>query len=79
MGIDWYQINGKLSIKGEERTVRFFATGIRNPKESVANLMILEGQVNLLDWGIDYDKVVNGRSNSVPTKWLHLNMKFKIS
>lgn len=79
MGLDWYQINGKLSIKGEERAVKFFATGIRDPKQSNSTQMILEGQFNLKDWGIDYDNIVNGKSNSVPTKWMHLNMRFKVS
>jgi len=79
MGLDWYQINGQLSIKGEERPVKFFATGIRNQKEFMTTLMILEGQIDLADWGIDYDKIVSGKSNSIPTKWLHLNMKFEVS
>jgi polyisoprenoid-binding protein YceI len=38
MGIDWYQINGKLSIKGVEKEVKFFASGIRDPKSSVADI-----------------------------------------
>jgi hypothetical protein len=78
MGLDWYQINGKLSIKGEERAVKFFATGIRDPKQSNATQLILEGQFNLNDWGIDYDKIVNGKSDLVPTKWMHLNMRFEV-
>jgi len=76
MGVDWYQINGVLSIKGVKNEVKFFATGIRKPNDIKTSSMVLEGQLNLLDWGIDYDKIVNGKSDSVPTKWLHLNMKF---
>ncbi|WP_417800336.1 YceI family protein [Tenacibaculum sp.] len=79
MGLDWYQINGKMSIKGVEREVNFFATGIRNIKESMSSELVLQGQVNLLDWGIDYDKLVNGQSSDVPTKWLYLNMKIELS
>ena len=33
MGIDWYQVKGKLSIKGVEKNVKLFATGIRDPKK----------------------------------------------
>jgi polyisoprenoid-binding protein YceI len=78
MGIDWYQINGVLSIKGIEKDVKFFASGIRDPKESISTFLIVEGQVNLLDWGIDYDKIVFGETSSTPTKWMHLNMKIQI-
>ncbi|WP_428741461.1 YceI family protein [Tenacibaculum sp.] len=79
MGLDWYQINGVMSIKGVEREMKFFATGIRNPKDVMANSLVLQGQVNLFDWGIDYDKLVNGKSLDVPTKWLYLNMKIELS
>ncbi len=79
MGVDWYQINGMMSIKGVEREVKFFATGIRNAYESMSSELVLQGQVNLLDWGIDYDKLVNGQSLDVPTKWLYLNMKIELS
>lgn len=78
MGVDWYQINGVMSIKGVEREVKFFATGIRNSYESMSSELVLQGQVNLLDWGIDYDKLVNGQSLDVPTKWLYLNMKIDL-
>ncbi len=75
MGMDWYQINGKLSIKGIEREVKFFISGIRDPKASRPTMLILEGQFDLLNWGIDYDKITSGESDSVPTKWMHINMK----
>ncbi len=78
MGVDWYQINGKLSIKGVEKQVKFFATGIRNPKESISTDLILEGQVDLSDWGIDYEKIVHGKSMEHATKWMHLNMKINL-
>ena len=39
------------------------------------SILVLEGKMNLLDWGIDYDKIVNGKSDSVPTKWMYINMK----
>jgi len=76
MGIDWYQVNGIMSIKGVEHEVKFFATGIRNPDEIKPSSIVLEGQLDLLDWGIDYDKIVNGKSDPVPTKWMYLNMRF---
>ncbi|TXD66358.1 YceI family protein [Polaribacter glomeratus] len=79
MGIDWYQVNGIMSIKGIEKEVQLLVTGIRNPNETKTHLLILQGQVNLLDWGIDYDLIVNGESLDVPTKMLHLNMTIKIS
>ncbi len=78
MGLDWYQVNGKLSIKGIEKEVKLFITGIRDSKEAMASSLVLEGQMNLLDWGIDYDKIVNGRSDAVPTKWMYLNMKIEM-
>ena len=79
MGVDWYQVNGKVSIKGIEKDVKLFATGIRNPKESMSSVLILEGQLDLFDWGIDYDKIVNGKEDSVPTKLLYFNMKIDLS
>jgi polyisoprenoid-binding protein YceI len=79
MGIDWYQVNGKMSIKGVEKDVKLFVTGIRDPKEAMTSSLVLEGQMNLLDWGIDYDKIVNGKSDSVPTKWMYINMKIELS
>ena len=79
MGLDWYQINGKLTIKGIEKDVKLFASGIRNPNVNVTSHLILESQFNLLDWGIDYDKIMNGKSDPVPTKWMHLNMKIDLT
>lgn len=78
MGVDWYQINGKLSIKGVQRDVKFFATGIRNPLKNMTSDLIIEGQVDLSDWGIDYEKIVHGKSNPTPTKWMHLNLKLDL-
>jgi hypothetical protein len=79
MGADWYQVNGKMSIKGVERDVKFFVTGIKGPKDVMPTALVLEGQLDLLDWGIDYQKIVNGTSDVVPTKWMHLNMKIEMS
>lgn len=79
MGLDWYQVNGKISIKGIERDVKLFVTGIRDPKDAMASSLVLQGQMNLFDWGIDYEKIVNGKSDSVPTKWLYINMKIDLS
>ena len=73
MGMDWYQVNGKLSIKGVAKDVKLFATGIRDSQQNVTYQLVIEGRFNLLDWGIDYDKIVNGESNNQPTKWLFLN------
>lgn len=78
MGLDWYQINGILSIKGVERPVKFFASGIRNENDAMASAIVLEGQMNLLDWDIDYEKIVDGESASHTTKWFHMNMKFNV-
>lgn len=78
MGMDWYQINGKLSIKGIEKDVKLFATGIKESQNGETTMLVLEGQMNLLDWGIDYDKIVNGTSDSVPTEWMYLNMKIEL-
>ncbi len=78
MGLDWYQVNGIMSIKGVEKEVKLLATGIRNSKDSEAHALVIEGQMNLLDWGIDYDLIVNGKSDRVPTKWMYLNMKVDV-
>ena len=78
MGLDWYQVNGKMSIKGIEKDVKFFVTGIRDSKEAMASSLVLSGQVNLFDWGIDYDKIVSGKSSTVPTKLLYINMTFDV-
>lgn len=75
MGLDWYQVNGDFSIKGVNHSVKFFVSGIRDPKESAPSKLVLEGQLDLSNWGIDYDLIVNGVSNEHPTKWLHINMK----
>ena len=79
MGVDWYQVNGKLSIKGVEHDVKLFATGIRDLKDTMPSSLVLEGQLDLLDWGIDYDKIVNGKSDPHPTKWMYINMKVEMS
>lgn len=73
MGIDWYQINGVLTIKGVKHNVIWFATGIRGENETSPTELVLQGQLNLLDWGIDFDHFLFGTVNS-PTNWLHLNM-----
>ncbi|MFK7785471.1 MAG: YceI family protein [Crocinitomicaceae bacterium] len=78
MGIDWYQVNGVLSIKGVESEVKFFVSGIREPNESITSKLILEGKIDLSDWGIDYDKQVYGSSSEHPTKWMHINMKIDL-
>jgi hypothetical protein len=54
-------------------------TGIRDPKDAMPTSLVLEGQLDLFDWGIDYDKIVNGKSGSVPTKWMYINMKIEMS
>ena len=79
MGLDWYQINGILSIKGVEQEVKLFATGIKQNSGAPTSELVIQGQMNLLDWGIDYDKIVTGRSDMIPTKWMYINMKVKMS
>lgn len=78
MGIDWYQVNGKLSIKGVEQDVKLFVTGIKDPKDGRTSALVLQGQLNLFDWGIDYDNIVNGKSDPISTKWMYINMKIEI-
>jgi len=73
MGIDWYQINGVLTIKGIKHNVIWFATGIREKNETSPTELVLQGQVNLLDWEINFDKFLFGTIDS-PTNWLHLSM-----
>jgi polyisoprenoid-binding protein YceI len=73
LGIDWYQVNGKLSIKSVEHNVVLYATGIRGEDEIYPTELVLQGQVYLLDWGIDFDLFLFGTAQS-PTSWLHLNM-----
>jgi hypothetical protein len=45
----------------------------------MASSLVLQGQMNLLDWGIDYDLIVNGESLSTPTKWMFINMTIDMS
>ncbi len=78
MGLDWYQVNGKMSIKGIEKDVKLFVTGIRGTDEVMTSSLVIEAQMNLFDWGIDYDLIVNGKSDSISTKWMHFNMKVKL-
>ncbi|RBW62898.1 hypothetical protein DS884_00875 [Tenacibaculum sp. E3R01] len=79
MGIDWYQVNGIMSIKGVEKEVKLFVSGIRDTNETYPSFLILEGRVNLFDWGIDYDKIITGVSSNISTKWMHFNMRIKVS
>lgn len=74
MGVDWYQVNGVLSIKGEEREVQLFVTGIRESNQLAPSSLVLHGRLNLYDWGIDYDRMVYGNNMNV-TQWMYLNMK----
>jgi polyisoprenoid-binding protein YceI len=78
MGLDWYQVNGKMSIKGIVKDVKLFVTGIRGADEVITTSLVIEAQMNLFDWGIDYDLIVNGMSDAISTKWMHLNMKVKL-
>lgn len=74
MGTDWYQINGTLTIKGVEHELKLFATGTRNVGETETSSLIVHGQLDLKDWGIDYDKIVYGDTNEeTPTRWMYLN------
>jgi polyisoprenoid-binding protein YceI len=79
MGIDWYQVNGFLSIKGIEKSVKLFVTGVRKPENTMPSSLVLQGQLDLFDWSIDFNKIVNGISDPVPTKWMYLNMKIEMS
>ncbi len=79
MGLDWYQVNGILTIKGVEKEVKFFVSGIRDSNDAIASSIVLEGQFNLFDWGIDYDKIVSDKTSEVSTKMMHLNMKVDLS
>ena len=78
MGIDWYQINGIMSIMGVEKEVKLFASGIRGLNETNTTTLVVNGNMDLFDWEIDYDKLVTGKSNPVPTRWLYLDIKIKI-
>ncbi len=78
-GIDWYEIIGDLTIKGVTQEVSFFATGIRNPQDQMASILTLEAQMDLHDFGIDYDRQTTGSSNEVPTRWMYMNFKIEFS
>lgn len=55
IGIDWYQLEGLFSIQGVEKKVVFSITGLRNPSESESKKLVVEGKVNLSDWGVDFE------------------------
>ncbi len=76
LGKDWYQLRGKLSIKGVEQDVWFWATPIYQSGKDFITSMVIEGQVNLFDFGIDYDKITTGKSDNVPSKWMYINLNF---
>jgi len=78
LGIDWYEINGILTIKGIKHNVIWFATGIRKKNETSPTELVLQGQLNLIDWGIDFDKFIFETIDS-PSYWLHLNMVIDLS
>ena len=78
MGMDWCQVNGVFSIKRIEKKVNFFVTGIRNSNETEPTSLVLEGRLNLFDWGIDYNKIVGLDAQLDPSKWMHINMQFSV-
>jgi len=78
-GLDWYEIIGNLTIKGVTKEVSFYATGIREVHKTMSDMLILEGQMDLMDWGIDYDLITTGSSNPVPTKAFHINFRIDFS
>ncbi len=79
MGLEWYQVNGTMSIKGVARDVKLFVTGIKDANDVMPSSLVLQGQMNLFDWGIDYDKIVNGSSDRISTKWMYINMTISMS
>jgi len=78
MGMDWYQLDGIMTIKGVEREVKFFATGIRDPKKSMTDILVLQTKLNLPEWGIDYDQKGNGDLSTIANKWMYMNMKIEL-
>ena len=78
IGMDWYEVNRTLSIKGVENEVEFFVSGIRESKVLMASMLVLEGQINLTDWVGDYGLQAYGKPNEYSTKCIHINMKIKL-
>jgi hypothetical protein len=79
IGIDWHEINGKMLIKGVEKEVKLKASGVRESNDLMPSALVIESCVNLLDWGIDYDKIVKGKLSDRSTQWMHFNMTIKMS
>lgn len=67
-----------MSIKGIEKEVKLFATRIHDSYQQTATTLVLEEQVNLFDWGIDYCLIVGGKSDNIPMKLLYMNMKIEL-
>ena len=78
LGVDWYHVKGTFSIRGIEREVSLYVSGIRNSNGKSPEFLVIEGRFNLMDWGIDYDKIVNNHFSANPDRWMHLNMKVKM-
>lgn len=79
IGLDWYEINGKMSIKGVSKDVTLNASGVRKGVSLMPSALVIESGVNLLDWGIDYDKIVKGKSSDRTYQWMQFNMTINMS
>jgi len=44
----------------------------------MSSALVFSGEINFFDWGIDYDKIVTGKLDAVPTKILYMNMQVSL-
>ena len=73
LGEDWFQMRGKMIIKGVEKSVRLMATPA--PKSVEGHTWILEEKVNLDDFGIHSDLPEHAPNSEMGEHMMFLNMK----
>ncbi|MFT7590601.1 MAG: polyisoprenoid-binding protein YceI [bacterium] len=73
LGEDWFQVRGKMKIKGIEKTVRLQASPVTSSGNG--HTWILEGKINLDDFGIHSDLPEHAPDSEMGGHMMFLNMK----
>ena len=77
LGENWYTVHGLLSIKGVSKEVYLRATPVYLKGTNIINNIIIEGDINLFDFGIDYDNNP-GHASSKTNKTMYLNFNYQL-